>query len=168
MLAPCSCPARGHPIASAMITHGFRARLWAPLGALASLGYYLQQRRLALAQLQGPDGQRQPADRNLLELKMVQVVYRHGARSPLKPLPQQKQVSNWPRPGLVGQAWPRTLIMELGWGWVQKKGKRSLQFLPRLLSKGAGLGALCPSSPSDLLGSGQPQNFKRRPVMAAV
>lgn len=75
-----------------MIARGFRARLWAPLGALASLAYYLQQRRLALAQLRGTDDQRQPVDRNLLELKMVQVVFRHGARSPLKPLPQEEQV----------------------------------------------------------------------------
>nr|KAF6396045.1 acid phosphatase 6, lysophosphatidic [Rousettus aegyptiacus] len=80
-----------------MIARGFRARLWAPLGALASLAYYLQQRRLALAQLRGTDDQRQPVDRNLLELKMVQVVFRHGARSPLKPLPQEEQVEWNPR-----------------------------------------------------------------------
>lgn len=85
-----------------MITRGFRARLWAPLGALASLAYYLQQRRLALAQLRGTDGQQPPVNRNLLELKMVQVVFRHGARSPIKPLPQEKQVRDWPQAGAGG------------------------------------------------------------------
>ncbi|XP_039697313.1 lysophosphatidic acid phosphatase type 6 isoform X2 [Pteropus medius] len=81
-----------------MIARAFGARLWAPLGVLASLGYYyLQQRRLTLAHPRAADGQQQPVDRNLLKLKMVQVVFRHGARSPLKPLPQQEQVEWNPR-----------------------------------------------------------------------
>lgn len=61
-------------------------RVWAPVGVLASLAYCFHQRRVALAE------QRAPVDRNLLELKMVQVVFRHGARSPLKPLPLEEQV----------------------------------------------------------------------------
>uniref|UniRef100_H0WN39 Lysophosphatidic acid phosphatase type 6 n=1 Tax=Otolemur garnettii TaxID=30611 RepID=H0WN39_OTOGA len=67
------------------------ARVWAPVGVLTSLAYCLHQRRVALAELQGADG-RHRVERNLLELKMVQVVFRHGARSPLKPLPQEEQV----------------------------------------------------------------------------
>lgn len=61
-------------------------RVWAPVGVLASLAYCFHQRRVALAE------QRAPVDRDLLELKMVQVVFRHGARSPLKPLPLEEQV----------------------------------------------------------------------------
>uniref|UniRef100_A0A8C0WJM1 Lysophosphatidic acid phosphatase type 6 n=1 Tax=Castor canadensis TaxID=51338 RepID=A0A8C0WJM1_CASCN len=66
-------------------------RAWAPVGVLASLAIWFRQRRVALAEGQTADGQR-PVDRNLLELKMVQVVFRHGARSPLKPLPLEEQV----------------------------------------------------------------------------
>ncbi|XP_055459789.1 lysophosphatidic acid phosphatase type 6 [Psammomys obesus] len=66
-------------------------RPWAPVGVLASLAYCFHQRRVALAEPRAPDGQR-PVDRSLLELKMVQVVFRHGARSPLKPLPLEEQV----------------------------------------------------------------------------
>ncbi|XP_066111280.1 lysophosphatidic acid phosphatase type 6 isoform X1 [Saccopteryx bilineata] len=74
-----------------MITKVFRVRTWAPVGVLASLAYFIHQRRVALAGLRGADGQH-PVERSLLELKMVQVVFRHGARSPLKPLPQNEQV----------------------------------------------------------------------------
>uniref|UniRef100_A0A2K6M940 acid phosphatase n=1 Tax=Rhinopithecus bieti TaxID=61621 RepID=A0A2K6M940_RHIBE len=74
-----------------MITGVFSMRLWTPVGVLTSLAYCLHQRRGALAELQGADGQR-PVDRSLLKLKMVQVVFRHGARSPLKPLPLEEQV----------------------------------------------------------------------------
>uniref|UniRef100_A0A2K6RLG5 acid phosphatase n=1 Tax=Rhinopithecus roxellana TaxID=61622 RepID=A0A2K6RLG5_RHIRO len=73
-----------------MITGVFSMRLWTPVGVLTSLAYCLHQRRGALAELQGADGQR-PVDRSLLKLKMVQVVFRHGARSPLKPLPLEEQ-----------------------------------------------------------------------------
>ncbi|XP_069336830.1 lysophosphatidic acid phosphatase type 6 isoform X1 [Eulemur rufifrons] len=74
-----------------MITRVFSIRVWAPVGVLTSLAYCLHQKRVALAELRGADGQRLE-DRSLLELKMVQVVFRHGARSPLKPLPQEEQV----------------------------------------------------------------------------
>lgn len=73
-------------------------RLWAPVGVLTSLAYCFHQRRVALAEPQAPGGQR-PVDRNLLELKMVQVVFRHGARSPLKQLPLEEQVRGGPRRG---------------------------------------------------------------------
>ncbi|KAK2507897.1 hypothetical protein MC885_010325 [Smutsia gigantea] len=74
-----------------MITRVFSVRLWAPVGVLTSLAYCLHQRRVSLAELRRADGQH-PVARSLLELKMVQVVFRHGARSPLKPLPQEEQV----------------------------------------------------------------------------
>ncbi|XP_029416726.1 lysophosphatidic acid phosphatase type 6 isoform X2 [Nannospalax galili] len=66
-------------------------RVWAPVGVLASLVYGFHQRRVALAEHRAAGGQR-PVARSLLELKMVQVVFRHGARSPLKPLPLEEQV----------------------------------------------------------------------------
>lgn len=71
-------------------------RVWAPVGVLASLAYCFHQRRVALAEHPAPGGQR-PVDRSLLELKMVQVVFRHGARSPLKPLPLEEQVEWSPK-----------------------------------------------------------------------
>ncbi|XP_007459435.1 PREDICTED: lysophosphatidic acid phosphatase type 6 [Lipotes vexillifer] len=69
----------------------FRVRMWAPVGVLTSLAYCLHQRRVALAEQRGADDQNS-VDRSLLELKMVQVVFRHGARSPLKALPREEQV----------------------------------------------------------------------------
>ncbi|XP_004647886.1 lysophosphatidic acid phosphatase type 6 [Octodon degus] len=74
-----------------MIPGGFGARVWAPLGALTSLAYCFHRQRVASAERRPADGQ-SPVDRSLLELKMVQVVFRHGARSPLKALPLQEQV----------------------------------------------------------------------------
>ncbi|XP_004717322.1 lysophosphatidic acid phosphatase type 6 isoform X1 [Echinops telfairi] len=74
-----------------MIPGVFGFRRWAPVGVLTSLAYCLHQRRVALAQVQ-EETARRPVDRKLLELKMVQVVFRHGARSPLKQLPQEEQV----------------------------------------------------------------------------
>ncbi|XP_059785259.1 lysophosphatidic acid phosphatase type 6 isoform X1 [Balaenoptera ricei] len=65
--------------------------MWAPVGVLTSLAYCLHQRRVALAEQRGSDDQNS-VDRSLLELKMVQVVFRHGARSPLKALPREEQV----------------------------------------------------------------------------
>ncbi|XP_036714515.1 lysophosphatidic acid phosphatase type 6 isoform X1 [Balaenoptera musculus] len=74
-----------------MISRVFRVRMWAPVGVLTSLAYCLHQRRVALAEQRGSDDQNS-VDRSLLELKMVQVVFRHGARSPLKALPREEQV----------------------------------------------------------------------------
>lgn len=84
-----------------MITGVIRGRLWVPVGVLTSLAYLAHQRRVALAEQRGAHGQH-PVDRSLLELKMVQVVFRHGARTPLKPLPQEEQVRGWLGPGPVG------------------------------------------------------------------
>ncbi|XP_043431965.1 lysophosphatidic acid phosphatase type 6 [Prionailurus bengalensis] len=72
-----------------MITRVFSMRVWAPVGVLTSLAYCVHQRRVARAETPGAPSQR-PVDRSLLELKMVQVVFRHGARSPLKPLPREQ------------------------------------------------------------------------------
>ncbi|XP_032463827.1 lysophosphatidic acid phosphatase type 6 [Phocoena sinus] len=70
-----------------MISRILRVRMWAPVGVLTSLAYCLHQRR-------GADDQNS-VDRSLLELKMVQVVFRHGARSPLKALPREEQQVEW-------------------------------------------------------------------------
>lgn len=83
-----------------MIAGVFSARTWVPVGVLAALAYCAHRRRVARAEPRGPDG-RQPVDRSQLELKMVQVVFRHGARSPLKPLPQKQQVRGRPGRGLL-------------------------------------------------------------------
>lgn len=90
-----------------MISRVFKLRMWAPVGVLTSLTYCLHQRRVALAEPGGADDQN-PVDRSLLELKMVQVVFRHGARSPLKPLPQEDQQVEW-KPQLI-EAPPQTQL----------------------------------------------------------
>ncbi|CAK6439824.1 unnamed protein product [Pipistrellus nathusii] len=79
-----------------MASRAFGVRRWAPAGALASLAYWAHQRRGARAEPRGAAGGL-PADRSRLELKMVQVVFRHGARSPLKPLPLEEQVEWHPQ-----------------------------------------------------------------------
>ncbi|KAG8547257.1 hypothetical protein GDO81_028727 [Engystomops pustulosus] len=62
--------------------------IWARSGLVGSIFYFLHKKRLALAeQLKQDIGQRQD-----YELKLVQVVYRHGARTPLKPIPHNEQV----------------------------------------------------------------------------
>lgn len=61
-------------------------RVWAPVGILGSVALGFQQRRVALAEPQS-------VERRSLELKKVLVVFRHGARSPLKLLPHMEQVS---------------------------------------------------------------------------
>uniref|UniRef100_A0A8C7C444 acid phosphatase n=1 Tax=Neovison vison TaxID=452646 RepID=A0A8C7C444_NEOVI len=73
-----------------MIGGVFSVRMWAPVGFLTSLAYCVHQRRTARAEPSRAENQH-PVDRSQLELKMVQVVFRHGARSPLKPLPQEEQ-----------------------------------------------------------------------------
>ncbi|XP_028936015.1 lysophosphatidic acid phosphatase type 6 [Ornithorhynchus anatinus] len=67
---------------------GFGLRLWAPVGvltSLTSLACCLHGRSRAVLAEAG-DERRRP-----LELRLVLVVFRHGARTPLKPLPQQHQ-----------------------------------------------------------------------------
>ncbi|KAM4872915.1 lysophosphatidic acid phosphatase type 6 [Thomomys bottae] len=74
-----------------MIASAFRGRGWAPVGVLASLAFCFHRRRLARAEQLAADGEH-PCDRRELELRMVQVVFRHGARSPLHQLPLEEQV----------------------------------------------------------------------------
>lgn len=114
-----------------MISRILRVRMWAPVGVLTSLAYCLHQRR-------GADDQNS-VDRSLLELKMVQVVFRHGARSPLKALPREEQVrvrrgrwgedcvANQWRAGLFAPTHTTFGILRSrsgGSGWVQTKGKQ--------------------------------------------
>ncbi|KAF6073810.1 acid phosphatase 6, lysophosphatidic [Phyllostomus discolor] len=61
-----------------MITNVFWGHMWVPVGVLASLQYFIYQWWVALEQLQ----QQHPMDHNLLELKMVQVVFQ-GVRGVL-------------------------------------------------------------------------------------
>lgn len=126
-----------------MVTRVFSVRRWAPAGVLASLAYWIHQRRIALAELRGPDG-KHPVDRSLLELKMVQVVFRHGARSPLKQLPVEEQVRGGPGraagpgPGALQRRARRLLgntPLELCWAWSRRSENSSRQFIPWLLSK---------------------------------
>lgn len=53
------------------------------LGLLGGLAAWTQRRRAAAAAAQGPAG----GERRELELRLVQVVFRHGARTPLRPVP---------------------------------------------------------------------------------
>lgn len=101
-----------------MASRAFGVRRWAPAGALASLAYWAHQRRGARAEPRGAAGGL-PADRSRLELKMVQVVFRHGARSPLKPLPLEEQVSGAGTGGLQGTPLWNFILSEPG--SVQKK-----------------------------------------------
>ncbi|XP_056415731.1 lysophosphatidic acid phosphatase type 6 isoform X2 [Hyla sarda] len=65
--------------------------IWARAGLVGSISYYLHKKRTALAELGRGAGQLGTEDRDY-ELKLVQVVYRHGARTPLKPIPHNEQV----------------------------------------------------------------------------
>ncbi|XP_042666789.1 lysophosphatidic acid phosphatase type 6 isoform X2 [Centrocercus urophasianus] len=60
------------------------------LGLLGGLAAWTQRRRAAAA-AQGPAG----GERRELELRLVQVVFRHGARTPLRPVPGASPVE-WP------------------------------------------------------------------------
>lgn len=160
-----------------MITNVFRRRLWAPVGVLTSLAYLVHQRRVALAEMRGAHGQH-PVDRSLLELKMVQIVFRHGARSPLKPLPQEEQVRDWTGLGPVGpgpcgqtvagqEPRPEHTPLEFhapgaGLG-LQTKRKQQLPVPPWALEQRCWPGSLRPSPRSDPPGAGHPQNFQLRP-----
>ncbi|XP_074119372.1 lysophosphatidic acid phosphatase type 6 isoform X1 [Sminthopsis crassicaudata] len=74
-----------------MLPRLFSVRVWAPVGVLTSLAYCFHQRKVALAELRA-DRRPPVANPKQLQLKMVQVVFRHGARTPLKQLPQEVQV----------------------------------------------------------------------------
>ncbi|XP_030307524.1 lysophosphatidic acid phosphatase type 6 isoform X2 [Calypte anna] len=75
------------------------------LGLLGGLALWAQWRRGASAAAQY-DGVRGSGERRDLELKLVQVVYRHGARTPLRPLPVAEPVE-WHPTLLDVPAWTK-------------------------------------------------------------
>ncbi|CAN2388749.1 Belongs to the histidine acid phosphatase family, partial [Pristimantis euphronides] len=65
-----------------------------PLARTALVGsifYCLHKQRAALAEVKRGIGQQSTKDQDY-ELKLVQVIFRHGARTPLKPIPHKEQV----------------------------------------------------------------------------
>ncbi|NWZ00913.1 PPA6 phosphatase, partial [Loxia curvirostra] len=65
---------------------GWGVRLW----VLGGLGAWTQRRRAAAAAAQWDDSE--SGRRQYLELRLVQVVFRHGARTPLRPIPGAEPV----------------------------------------------------------------------------
>ncbi|XP_061483971.1 lysophosphatidic acid phosphatase type 6 [Rhineura floridana] len=64
--------------------------LWARVGILGTLAYCVASKRRVLAE---PRRSKTPRSSNdPLELKLVQVLFRHGARTPLRPIPDVEQV----------------------------------------------------------------------------
>ncbi|KAM4046813.1 lysophosphatidic acid phosphatase type 6 isoform 1-T5 [Anomaloglossus baeobatrachus] len=64
---------------------------WTRVGLVGSIFYFLHKKRAAFADVQKITGQRGLESRDY-ELKLVQVVFRHGARTPLKQIPHSEQV----------------------------------------------------------------------------
>ncbi|XP_053242422.1 lysophosphatidic acid phosphatase type 6 [Podarcis raffonei] len=69
--------------------------LWARVGILGTLAYCVASKRRALAEPRRSKAPRGSGggDDDPLELKLVQVLFRHGARTPLRPIPDVEQVS---------------------------------------------------------------------------
>ncbi|XP_074839584.1 lysophosphatidic acid phosphatase type 6 [Carettochelys insculpta] len=65
--------------------------VWARVGLVGILGLCLHRKWGALAELQ-KNKTEVSRDSQQLELKLVQVLFRHGARTPLRPVPKQEQV----------------------------------------------------------------------------
>uniref|UniRef100_A0A8C3FGA6 Lysophosphatidic acid phosphatase type 6 n=1 Tax=Chrysemys picta bellii TaxID=8478 RepID=A0A8C3FGA6_CHRPI len=65
--------------------------IWARVSVLGTLAFCVHQKRVALAELRR-DKTQYSGDRHQLELKLVQVIFRHGARTPLRPIPKPEQV----------------------------------------------------------------------------
>ncbi|KAJ6662735.1 hypothetical protein lerEdw1_011375 [Lerista edwardsae] len=64
--------------------------LWARVGVLGTLVCCVHSTRRVLAE---PRGSKQPpSSTDQMELKLVQVLFRHGARTPLRPIPGAEQV----------------------------------------------------------------------------
>lgn len=72
MFVSCSLSLEGSQGASTMITNVFWGHMWVLMGVLDSLGYFICQWRVTLVQLR----QQYPEDHSIMELKMVQVVFR--------------------------------------------------------------------------------------------
>ncbi|KAJ1112829.1 hypothetical protein NDU88_001090 [Pleurodeles waltl] len=79
--------------------------IWTRVGLLGSMFYYMHRKRTVYADHVG-GGEKRRRDRDDhwrdgtnrfhdYELKLVQVMFRHGARTPLKPIPHKEQVE-WP------------------------------------------------------------------------
>ncbi|XP_060090429.1 lysophosphatidic acid phosphatase type 6 [Heteronotia binoei] len=64
--------------------------LWARTGILGALACYVHGRRRALAESSGKFSQQSGKDQ--LQLKLVLVLFRHGARTPLRAIPDVEQV----------------------------------------------------------------------------
>lgn len=64
---------------------------WARTGLMGTVFYRMHKKRLALAEMKREIGQ-QDTEGQDYELKLVQVIFRHGARTPLKPIPHNEQV----------------------------------------------------------------------------
>ncbi|XP_072277661.1 lysophosphatidic acid phosphatase type 6 [Pyxicephalus adspersus] len=64
---------------------------WLRAGLLGSVVYCLHRKRGALAEVKKDSAQMSGVGQEY-ELKLVQVVFRHGARTPLKPIPHSQQV----------------------------------------------------------------------------
>ncbi|XP_070606339.1 lysophosphatidic acid phosphatase type 6 isoform X2 [Erythrolamprus reginae] len=62
--------------------------LWARIGIVGVLSCYAHRNRTVLAQAAKSDG-----ESGRPELKLVQVLFRHGARTPLRPIPGVEQVA---------------------------------------------------------------------------
>ncbi|XP_044141680.1 lysophosphatidic acid phosphatase type 6 [Bufo gargarizans] len=65
--------------------------VWVRAGLVGSIISCLHKKRAALAEVKRDTGRPCTEDRDY-ELKLVQVVFRHGARTPLKPIPHNEQV----------------------------------------------------------------------------
>ncbi|XP_040278955.1 lysophosphatidic acid phosphatase type 6 [Bufo bufo] len=65
--------------------------VWVRAGLVGSIISCLHKKRTALAEVKRDTGRPGTEDRDY-ELKLVQVVFRHGARTPLKPIPHKEQV----------------------------------------------------------------------------
>ncbi|XP_075449649.1 lysophosphatidic acid phosphatase type 6 [Ascaphus truei] len=65
--------------------------VWARAGIVGSAFYCLHRKNVALAELRR-DAARLVSEGREYELKLVQVIFRHGARTPLKPIPHKEQV----------------------------------------------------------------------------
>ncbi|XP_062982852.1 lysophosphatidic acid phosphatase type 6 [Elgaria multicarinata webbii] len=88
---------RGFPV----LPFGFflSMSLWARVGILGTLAYCVHSKGRALAEpvrSRAPGGGGDSSSNDPLELKLVLVLFRHGARTPLRPIPDVEQVE-WNR-----------------------------------------------------------------------
>ncbi|XP_063161574.1 lysophosphatidic acid phosphatase type 6 isoform X2 [Candoia aspera] len=65
--------------------------LWARAGTVGALSCYVHSRKMVLAEAERSTTE-SSSNNSQPELKLVQVLFRHGARTPLKPIPAVQQV----------------------------------------------------------------------------